>query len=164
MLSRDQKTIIALAVSLFLACNAITCLGGLVVGGTWTAMMGRWAREPPHPAERDSCRPPSPLEPRREPERMPVAALVTEITEDSPAERAGLKPGDLILAVDGEQIQRDADLRETLSAYQPGDRIELTVRRGDRERDIQVSLGRHPDDQTWPYLGVTYWLVPIVPE
>jgi S1-C subfamily serine protease len=86
---------------------------------------------------------------------------VVEIVPDSPAERAGIQPRDLILAVDGERMTGNDDLGLALSTYLPGDRVELTVRRGNRERDVQVRLARHPEGPRRPYLGLTYQMTPI---
>jgi len=87
-------------------------------------------------------------------------ALVQDVEEDSPAERAGLRAGDeevtfqgqpqimtggdLILAVDGEQLTRSHDLTDMISAYGAGDTVTLTVLRDDERRAVKVELGRRP--------------------
>ena len=161
-MKKDQTIIIILVVALFLACNLITCCAALVAGGTLGAIRVRGARRwtmPMRPLERDLAQPtPLPRQPR---ERVRVAVLVLEVAEASPADNAGLKVGDLILAVDGEPIERDTDLREWISEYEPGDRIALTVRRGQRQADREVRLGRHVSGSGMPYLGITYRLVPL---
>lgn len=160
-MSRDRKAIIALAIALFVACIVITCLAGLVLGGAWRAMAGRLTERSPRLIERGFTEhPPEFPGPRTRPTDVGVGALITEVIEGSPASQAGLKPGDMILAVDGERVGAGADLRDMLSAFRPGDRIELTIRRGASERSVQIKLGQRDDDPHLPYLGVTYRLVP----
>jgi S1-C subfamily serine protease len=67
------------------------------------------------------------------------------------------------LAIDGIPIRVDSDPAQILSAYQPGDRVELTIRRTDRTRQIQVKLGEKPDEPGSPYLGIFYQLTPYSP-
>jgi serine protease Do len=73
--------------------------------------------------------------------------LIRGVGEDSPAARAGLASGDLIVAAAGQPIRTVDDLSGALQAA--GDTIELTVLRGTDERSIQVALGRtsQPDGE-----------------
>jgi serine protease Do len=66
--------------------------------------------------------------------------LVREVTEESPAARAGLAQGDLIVAVGGQPVRTIDDLFDALQAAGDGT-VELTVVRGTEERAIQVALG-----------------------
>ena len=66
--------------------------------------------------------------------------LVREVTEDSPAARAGLAQGDLIVAAGGQPVRTIDDLFDALQAAGEGT-VELSVVRGTEERAIQVSLG-----------------------
>jgi S1-C subfamily serine protease len=161
--SQNQKLIIVLVVVLFLACSAIACLTGLVVGAAWAGRFGRWDVRSPTPFERDFG-PRMPMEPRQGPQQGASAALVTEVREGGPADEAGLREGDLILAIDGEQIRAGTNLREMISLYRPGDRVELTIHRGNRARQVQVILGRRADDPSQPYLGLTVRLIPMIPQ
>ena len=84
-----------------------------------------------------------------------------KVTEDSPADDAGLRPGDLIVEVDGEELGEEETLSDLISFYEPGDEIELLVIRRGRERTIEVELGRHPDrGGETPWLGIEYQSVP----
>jgi serine protease Do len=67
--------------------------------------------------------------------------LIREVAEDSPAARAGLAPGDLIVAAAGQPVRTVDDLSGALQAA--GDTIELNVLRGTDERSIQVASGRN---------------------
>ena len=73
--------------------------------------------------------------------------LIRGVAEDSPAARAGLASGDLIVAAAGQPIRTVDDLSGALQAA--GDTIELTVLRGTDERSIQVALGQtsQPDGE-----------------
>jgi S1-C subfamily serine protease len=88
--------------------------------------------------------------------------LLLRVAEDSPASAAGLKAGDVIAAIDGESVGSWQAFVETIAERAPGDRVNLTVRpRGDEEeREVEVVLGEHPDEEGKAYLGVTGWLSP----
>lgn len=83
-------------------------------------------------------------------------ALVLQVAEGSPASEAGLREGDVITAVDGDPIDGPQALRDAVAEHKPGDRIALTVFRadGEGEREIEVMLGEHPDEEGRAYLGV----------
>ncbi len=68
-------------------------------------------------------------------------ALVTEVDPNGPATEAGVKPQDVITAVGSEEIEDSGDLLAALRDYRPGDQVELTVARDDRERRLTVELG-----------------------
>jgi serine protease Do len=68
--------------------------------------------------------------------------LIREVSEDSPAARAGLARGDLIVAVGGQAIGGIDDLSGALRAAGPGGTVELTVLRGTEERSVHVVLGQ----------------------
>jgi serine protease DegQ len=83
-------------------------------------------------------------------------ALVRQVVEGTPAEEAGLRPGDVIISVDGQDVAEVDDLRDLLQDYQPGDRVELGLWSQDTERTVLVRLGEHPDEPGSPYLGIYY--------
>ena len=66
--------------------------------------------------------------------------LIRDVAEDSPAARAGLAPGDLIVAAAGQPVRTVDDLSGALQTA--GETIELNVLRGTDERSIQVALGQ----------------------
>ena len=66
--------------------------------------------------------------------------LISQVTEDSPAARAGLEPGDLIVTAAGQALTSVDDLFGALEAAQGGS-LELRVVRGTDERTIQVAFG-----------------------
>ena len=66
--------------------------------------------------------------------------LIREVAEDSPAARAGLAQGDLIVAAGGRPVGGADDLFDALQAAQGGT-IELKLVRGTDERTLQVAFG-----------------------
>lgn len=88
---------------------------------------------------------------------LTAGARIVEVVADSPAEGAGLQQGDIIVAVDGQQVGVEDDLAGLIAAYEPGDRVTLTLRRADEnDKEIRVQLGENPDEEGAPYLGVRY--------
>jgi serine protease Do len=68
-------------------------------------------------------------------------ALVTDVTPGGAADQAGIKAGDVIIAVDGKQVSKDNTLALVLLGYKPGDQIAVTVARGSQRFSAQVTLG-----------------------
>lgn len=66
------------------------------------------------------------------------------IISGSPAEKAGLKSGDIITKVNGVQVQAGRGLATLLSQYIPGDKVELTVLRDGKEQKNTVTLAEYP--------------------
>ena len=58
-----------------------------------------------------------------------------------PAERAGLQPGDVIVAIDGKPVADSSELIVAIRSRRPGQTVTLTVRRNGDQRDIRVTLG-----------------------
>ena len=55
--------------------------------------------------------------------------------------RAGLREGDIILDVDGEDVTRVRPLPGAIAAHEPGDTVRLTIERDGRRQEIEVTLG-----------------------
>ena len=70
--------------------------------------------------------------------------LVTEVIENSPAEKAGLKAGDVIISVAGEDVEDSGELVEEIRGHTPETKVELKVLRKNRSRKIKVTLGEAP--------------------
>ena len=84
-------------------------------------------------------------------------AVITEVVPDSPADQAGLREGDVILAVDGQQVGVEGDLADLIAAYQPRDRVTLEVQSSGQEaRKVSVELAEQPEGEGVAYLGVFY--------
>ncbi len=78
----------------------------------------------------------------------PRGVLMTAVNEDTPAEKAGLEEGDVILSVDGKDVNSISELRNTISLAGVGTEVELDVLRDGRERELTVELGEMPADLT----------------
>jgi serine protease Do len=72
----------------------------------------------------------------------PDGALVQKIEPDSAALAAGLKPGDVITAVDGTPVERAGDVSSRIGMAAPGDKLALQVWRDRTSRNLTVALGR----------------------
>jgi serine protease Do len=76
----------------------------------------------------------------------PRGALVSSVEEDGPAAKAGIKPGDLILSVNGQKIERFSDLSGIIANLKPGTDAELKVWRDHKEREINVRTAELEDE------------------
>ncbi|MBI2573946.1 MAG: trypsin-like peptidase domain-containing protein, partial [Candidatus Wildermuthbacteria bacterium] len=63
------------------------------------------------------------------------------ITPKSPAEKAGLKEGDIILELNGEKITLDNTLAKVIQKYNPGDLVTLKILRGGKDLTLSLTLG-----------------------
>ncbi|HWM64890.1 MAG TPA: PDZ domain-containing protein, partial [Solirubrobacterales bacterium] len=94
--------------------------------------------------------------------KLPVekGVLVGEVVEGGPADEAGIKGGDssatiegaqievggdIVVAVDGEEVAGMEEVINAVNAAAPGDEMELTVRRGKSTEEIAVTLGVRPE-------------------
>ncbi|MCR9247545.1 MAG: PDZ domain-containing protein [bacterium] len=73
-------------------------------------------------------------------------AAVTEVVPDSPAQKAGLKAGDVILAVGDTKTPTRSKLIATIGAADPGDRVALKIKRGTKSTVVVVKLGKRPSE------------------
>ena len=130
------------------------CIMGAMAGGLVGYMAGRaTARVQPVP--------PAPI-PRQQMPQMPdtlpmYGALIVEVIPDSPAERAGIRPGAIVMAVEDRALDEEYTLIDAVTQYEPGDEILLHVYHEGRREAVQVTLEGHPelgDDVAW--LGVAY--------
>jgi serine protease Do len=80
--------------------------------------------------------------------KLPVArgALVQDVTESSPADRAGIRAYDIIVAVDGRDIWTNEELIRDISGRAPGSVARLELLRDGRRQPVQVKLTERPLD------------------
>lgn len=83
-------------------------------------------------------------------------ALVVEVLPDTPAESAGLRVGDLIVAVDRTPVDGDHPLPEIMAVYEPGDRVTVQFLRAGQQQRVRVELGQHPEIPGQAYLGIRF--------
>ena len=72
--------------------------------------------------------------------------LVAQVEPGSPADQAGLQSGDVITALDGQMVRSIRELAGSLTQYQPGQEVTLTVLRNGEQMDIKVTLGERPTE------------------
>ncbi|WP_231988478.1 S1C family serine protease [Mycobacterium sp. 1274761.0] len=72
--------------------------------------------------------------------------LVLQVVRPSPATDAGIQPGDVIVALNGQQTPTAEKFIALLSAANPNDRTELTVVRGDTTQKVTVTVTDRPAD------------------
>jgi serine protease Do len=77
--------------------------------------------------------------------KEPKGALVAETVQGGPAEKAGLKRGDTIVAVDGQAVREPKELSRRIAAIEPGKSGSLTVLRDGQERTVTIEIGRQND-------------------
>lgn len=75
-------------------------------------------------------------------------AAVGTVEEDSPAAKAGVEVGDVILRIDGRTVESSADLSRTIRAVRPGQKVVLSVWRAGKLRDITITVGEFKEDES----------------
>lgn len=77
----------------------------------------------------------------------PAGALVSDVRPDSPAQKAGVQTGDVILAVNGTPIGESNQLRMTVSMMSPDQTVNLKVFRAGRTTDVPVRIAEMPGEK-----------------
>ncbi len=75
-------------------------------------------------------------------------AVISEVTPGSPADKAGLKAEDVIVAADGRAVQDNGDLSRYISSQAPGKSVKLDVLRNGQQKAFSLSLGTFPEEAT----------------
>jgi S1-C subfamily serine protease len=70
--------------------------------------------------------------------------ILDTVSPNSPAARAGLQQGDVIVAADGKPVADESALRQAIASHRIGDTMRLTVLRNGRQMDVQVQLAQAP--------------------
>jgi serine protease Do len=79
--------------------------------------------------------------------RHHYGAIVLNVEDDAPAQKAGLKRGDLILAVNGDKVENASELKNMIGSIAPGKKVRLQVERNKKTITVTATLTRFPDDQ-----------------
>lgn len=79
---------------------------------------------------------------------IPPASLLRSepVIKDGPADKAGIKAGDIITKVNDDTIDSQHGLTSLLGKYQPGDKIKLSIVRGSQNLTVEVTLGTAPSE------------------
>jgi serine protease Do len=76
----------------------------------------------------------------------PRGVIITQVNEGTPAEKAGLKDGDIILAVDDQEIKNPSMLRNIISLSDVGHDAAVKILRDGKEKTVKVTLERFPEE------------------
>jgi serine protease Do len=77
----------------------------------------------------------------------PEGAAVSTVEADSPAAKAGVEVGDVITKIDGRPVEGSADLSRSIRSMKPGSKVNLTVWRAGKTRDIAVTIAEFKDQE-----------------
>ena len=73
--------------------------------------------------------------------------LISDVVPDSPAAKAGLKPGDILLEFQGKKMEGPADLQKAVGLAEPGQEAKTKIWRDQSERTVDITIGEAPDDR-----------------
>jgi serine protease DegQ len=74
-------------------------------------------------------------------------AIIAGVVRGGPADRAGMRPGDILLAVNGRKVGNTGDMMNLIAELPPGEKAPMTVMRKNRETILAVTVGRRPRQQ-----------------
>ncbi|MDT3734758.1 MAG: Do family serine endopeptidase [Denitratisoma sp.] len=74
-------------------------------------------------------------------------AIIAGVMRGSPADRAGIRPGDVLIAVGGKPVKDPQGMLELIAALTPGSTTQFKLRREAKELDVPVSIGKRPPMQ-----------------
>lgn len=80
--------------------------------------------------------------------------VVTEVSAGSPAEKAGLKHGDVLLAFNGRPVSSFDDLRLSIAQMSPGSTVKIQISRNGKERMLEATLGKFDENPNALITGV----------
>jgi len=78
-------------------------------------------------------------------------ALIQNVTEKGPSEKAGIKKGDIVVELDGKKIENYNDLIVSIRAHKPNDKVKVKVKRGEEEKELELTFGRRGGSTGRPY-------------
>jgi serine protease Do len=73
--------------------------------------------------------------------------LVSDVVGDSPAAKAGVQPGDILLEFDGKKMEAPADLQRAVGLANPGTSAKIKVWRDQGEKTLELKIGEAPDER-----------------
>jgi len=74
--------------------------------------------------------------------------LISEVMRGGPADKAGIRPGDILLSIGGTPLPDSTAMLETISALTPGKTVALRLSRNQEEVEVQVKVGKRPKPKT----------------
>ena len=76
--------------------------------------------------------------------RFVDGVIVSAVSPGSPAASAGLREGDIITAIDADQVKNTQALRDALARRKVGDQVQLSISRGGQQQRVPLTLGARP--------------------
>ncbi|MBK9625807.1 MAG: Do family serine endopeptidase [Rhodocyclaceae bacterium] len=71
-------------------------------------------------------------------------ALISGVMRGSPADKAGIKPGDILLGIDGKNVEDSQAMLELIAAFAPGSATQFEIRRNGQTRSLAITIGKRP--------------------
>jgi serine protease Do len=72
--------------------------------------------------------------------------LVGDVMKDGPADKAGIKTGDVIISVNNKKVENSTQLRNMIAEIKPGSEVNIKILRNNESKDIEVKIGERPND------------------
>ncbi len=79
--------------------------------------------------------------------KEPRGVLISDVVPDSPAQKAGLQPGDIVLEFDGKKLEGPGDLQRAVGLAAPGSVARARVWRDQSEKTVEIKIGEAPDER-----------------
>lgn len=76
-----------------------------------------------------------------------VGTLIASVLREGPADKAGIKPGDILIAVNGKSVKNSAEMLNLVAALPPGETVTVTVIRNKQEKSVPVKVGVRPQQK-----------------
>jgi hypothetical protein len=80
-----------------------------------------------------------------------VGVLIGHVNEDTPAEKAGLKAGDVIISVDGKEIENNIDVMKIISKKKAGEKVKMVIVRNKEQKSFVVDVEQRDNDHDYSF-------------
>lgn len=128
----------SIRVPLIMATMAILAVSGVIAGTKYSSVGSGWIGASIQTVDSDLA----------DAFELPVSygVLINRVIKDGPAQKAGLRRDDIVIAFNGDKISDDEMLRELIAHSDAGDKVTFTVMRGDDKKEIEVVLEERDDE------------------